>query len=280
MRNNLSLKYIMMVISLTCLNSLISAQTISKLELDREINTDGILISDQGIIFCTEGWNGSRVFRIENGTIEVFAQDLNGPIDILQDSEGNFYVSEWNGGKGDGRISRLSPSGQRSTLANVKPGPGPMAFNSEGDLYVTHNINNGSGYISVISPDGKIQVKTDPLFINPGGIVFDESGAMFVSNFNNGNIIRVVDGNTKVLATIPGHSFWKTGHLELIRNQIYVTALQENKIYQVDPVSGEIQVVIENVLNPNGLSYDSSAGFLYFTRAFKSASYISKLQIE
>ncbi|MDC6367545.1 MULTISPECIES: hypothetical protein [Flavobacteriaceae] len=275
---------------LICLISTsVIAQNISKLQLNEVISTDGLWMDTDQTIYATEGWNGDKVYKISpQGEVSVFASGLEGPIDILKGKDGSFYVSEWNAPQ----VSKIDQQGNLSKFADTKPGAGPMTMDEQGNIYVTHNVNDASGYISKITPKGKVSIHAEGKhLINPGGIDFDGKGNLYVSNFNDANIVKIgPDGSQKIIATIPGNQQWRTGHLKIINDTIYVTALMGHRIYTVS-LDGKIEVLAGTgqagnevgkaksikLINPNGLFYDKMTEQLYFTIAFNKAGFIQKI---
>ncbi|RDY57744.1 hypothetical protein [Flagellimonas nanhaiensis] len=267
------------------------AQEITKLQLDQIIFTDGIFVEKDGTIYATEGWDGDKIYEVNpNGKIKVFASGLKGPIDIAKGKDGFFYVSEWKGAQ----LSKIDPKGNVNHFATVKPGPGPMTQDALGNLYVTHNVNDGKGNISKITLDGQVEIfSEDDKLINPGGIDFDSNGNLYVSNFNNANIVKInPSGKSSILATVPGDKQWRTGHLKIIDDTIYITALMDHRIYRVS-LAGKVETLagtgeqgqgVGNALstklaNPNGLFFNEESNELYFTEAFAKTGFIQKIKL-
>ncbi len=227
----------------------------------------------------------------QDGKVGVFATGLKGPIDIVSGVDGNFYVSEWKGAS----ISSVSRLGKVTKYVDVRPGPGPMTTDKAGNIYVSHNTNDGSGYITKISSEGEATIySSDEKLVNPGGLDFDNSDNLYVANFNNANVVRISPGGqSSILATIPGDKRWRTGHLEIIDGVIYVSALMGHRIYRVE-MSGEIHPFVGTgieghekggfldsaISSPNGLAFDSSTRKLYFTSAFSAKNYIQRVPLK
>ncbi|MBK7008115.1 MAG: hypothetical protein IPH36_05575 [Saprospiraceae bacterium] len=141
------------------LSTIASIAQVSDFTLSSSIKTDGLFF-DNDTLYVAEGWSGSRVFKIlPDGEVTIFCTNLDGPIDVVRKSQGNFYVSEWN----SGRIAEITPMGIVSSYISVSPGPGPMALDKDDNIYVTHNINNGSGSITRIDTAGNAH----PFYLGP-----------------------------------------------------------------------------------------------------------------
>lgn len=278
-----------LLLALLVLSSFSFAQYVDEIVLDKTINTDGIFIESDSTIYSTEAWNGTRINKISpDGTVEVFATGLKGPIDILKGLDGNFYVSEWTGSS----VAKVTSAGEVSKFATIKPGPGPMTMDAEGNIYVTHNINNGSGFVSKIDVEGNVSIyASGSPIVNPGGIDIDDDGNLYVANFNDGRIVRVdTAGNKDVMATVPGNGTWKTGHLKYISGFIYISAIEDHRIYRMD-LNGNIEVFAgtgeagrvngslteSKFNNPNGLGKFENGSKLYVTSAFGPANYVQRI---
>jgi hypothetical protein len=246
---------------------------------------DGIYM-DNDTLYIAEGWDGSKIYKVEpNGSVSVFATGLNGPIDIIKRSTGYFYVSEWN----QSRISQISQVGVVSPYATVSSGPGPMALDSLENIYVTHNLGNGSGVVTKIDLGGVASIlASGSLLVNPGGITFDNEENLFVANFNNGNIIKIDSANTMSLfTTVPTSGTWKTGHLKYRDSCFYVSSLSGQKIFKISSlgivstyagtgIAGHYNSAasISQFSNPNGITFSNNDSKLFVAKAFGSANYI------
>jgi hypothetical protein len=97
---------------------------------------------------------GGRVWRLpRNGPRECLAEGLRAPVTGLVHHEGYFYLSE---GGNPGRISRLSPSGERTTLLDGLPGFGnyhtnTVAIGPDHKMYFGQGAHTNSGVIGTDS---------------------------------------------------------------------------------------------------------------------------------
>lgn len=272
------------------LSTIASIAQVSDFTLSSSIKTDGLFF-DNDTLYVAEGWSGSRVFKISpDGEVTIFCTNLDGPIDVVRKSQGNFYVSEWN----SGRIAEITPMGVVSSYVSVSPGPGPMALDKEDNIYVTHNINNGSGSITRIDTAGNAHpFYLGPPLNNPGGIDFDESGKLYVANFNNGNIIAISPtGQASLLATIPVSGTWKTAHIKYHAGLLYVNSLSGNRIFTVDTI-GQVSVFAGSGIgghlggpllearfsNPDGLCLSPDGKILWVAKGLASTSYFQKIDL-
>jgi len=97
---------------------------------------------------------GGRVWRLPaNGPRQCLADGLRAPVTGLVYHEGYFYLSE---GGNPGRISRLSPTGERTTLLDGLPGFGnyhtnTVAIGPDHKMYFGQGAHTNSGIIGTDS---------------------------------------------------------------------------------------------------------------------------------
>jgi glucose/arabinose dehydrogenase len=95
---------------------------------------------------------GGRVWRVApDGNHVLVARGLRSPVNGLTYHHGSFYVSE---GGHPGRISRLSTTGERTTVLDNLPGPGSyytnmVAFGPDGKLYFSQGAMTNSGIVGL-----------------------------------------------------------------------------------------------------------------------------------
>jgi glucose/arabinose dehydrogenase len=95
---------------------------------------------------------GGRIWRVvPDGNHVLMARGLRPPVNGLTYHQGNFYVSE---GGHPGRISRLNPAGERTTVLDNLPGPGSyytnmVAFGPDGKLYFSQGAMTNSGIVGL-----------------------------------------------------------------------------------------------------------------------------------
>jgi len=149
------------------------------------VNVDGSVINEYNLA-------GTQIGAIKGLT------DATG---IAFDRYGNLYIASINGGGvGDGYILKITPRGQRSIFASELTYPVGIAFNAEGDLFVTSG--NLVGTITKITPRG-----VESLFASnlnqPAWIAFDLAGNMFVADegaySENGDITEFTIGGDEVV---------------------------------------------------------------------------------
>lgn len=169
---------------------------------------------------------GTRVHKVTaEGQVSVFATGLQGASGNDFDSQGNLMQSNI----AAGTISRISPDGSVSTFATGLRGPVGINVVENDTLYVTNCTDHT---LDRIDPEGvrETWVSGAPLSC-PNGIARGDDGNVYVSNFNDGRVIRVTPtGDMSVLATLPGNN---NAHLLFGHGLLYVVARSANQLYTV-----------------------------------------------
>jgi sugar lactone lactonase YvrE len=194
--------------------------------------TGGMDVDGEGNIYVgdfgtsLDGPPGTVVFRISpDGEVETWARGLVGASGNAFDSDGNLYQSNI----GAGRISRITPDGTVSTFATgLDGGPVGIAVTAGDTLYV---VNCGRNRIHKIGPDGVGSVwVADPLLSCPNGITLADDGNLYVSNWNNGDVLRVTpEGTVSRHASIGSNN----GHILFGNGRLYLVARGSHRIYEV-----------------------------------------------
>jgi sugar lactone lactonase YvrE len=189
-----------------------------------------------------------------------------GPHGIAADSSGNVYVGDF----ANNLIRKIAPDGVVTSFAGSTAaggradgrgseasfnGPGGVAVDSSGNVYVTDGGNN---LIRKITPDGGVATLagsgsigrvdgrgSEASFYDPGGVGVDSFGNVYIADFNN-NLIRKIapDGLVTTLAGSgkAGHangrgtaaSFsWPDGVAVDSFGNIYVADLNNNLIRKI-----------------------------------------------
>lgn len=223
---------------------------------------------------------------------------LEGPTGVALGSDGSMYVSEFQGGRvrkvdASGRITTITGGG---TLINGETGPalfssimGPasLIFDKKGNLYIAEQLGNRvrrinkKGIISTIAGNGTQKptrdgVKaTDTAVNGPNGLVFDQQGNLYVSEFL-GNRIRKISPNGTITTIAGTGKIGSTGDGGLAieaqlsgptgltvdsNGNLYVGEIIGNRVRRID-TSGVISTVVENIVGPSALAFDRDGSLL------------------
>ena len=128
---------------------------------------------------------------------KVFAEGLRFPEGPVFDADGNLYVVEL----AAGRVTRFTPDGERSTLAEMGGSPNGLAFGADGNLYVCNGggrwaagactdheegPGDGPGLLQRLSVDGSFETivaEIDGVPLNsPNDICADADGNLWFTD--------------------------------------------------------------------------------------------------
>ena len=227
----------------------VRGQTVSTVEFSQPHTLDGLFVSRDGVLYGAGAWNSDELIRIgTDGTVEVVATGLRGPIHGVEDGEGRLWISNFT----DGSVSRIDPTrGSVETVATGLDGPAGMAIDAAGRVYVANWGGAGSGgtVIHRILPDGAMEEWVRGRGIHtPIGLAFDDAGVLYVSNALDGVIHRVDPdtGRIDILVEAPqsGSPRPSLGHMVHHDGHLYVSGNFRHVIYDVDIATGEISVLV------------------------------------
>jgi sugar lactone lactonase YvrE len=211
----------------------LSAQTVITLTQPLEASGD-IAINQQGEIFIGDFGEsyqvplGTNIYRIfSGGQVNLFFSGVGGAAGMDFDRQGNLYVSNFI--TSAGIVSRITPGGQIDPFAFFNDLPTGIVVDDSGNVFIA---NCGANLIQKFDPGGNLlQQINSNYFSCTHGLAFDDSGNLYATNWDNGNIIRIFsDGTSALLATLPGTG---NGHISYARGDLYVAARSENQIYRI-----------------------------------------------
>ena len=193
---------------------------------------------------CT--FRDGKLIKIKpNGTRQVFAEGLEGPIQVVTDKRNNLYVSVAGFGDVPGtKIYKFTPQGTKTVLA---------------DLFALGGI--------ALS-----------------GMTIDKDENLYVTNYVNGKIIKVTSqGAAKVFADlgtseIPYTPF--TSYLAYANDNVFATGLVANRIYKIS-MAGKASVIAGTGAaggtdgspstatfdSPNGIAVEPFGNVLYLSES-------------
>lgn len=223
-----------------------------------------------------EGVAGETAFLEVGSTCATGLHQVDNPV---FDREGNLYVT-YSGSRGQEvpvSIFRVSRSGRRESFVSGIVNPTSMAFDAEGNLYVSSRFE---GAVYRVRPDGTHTAVASDLGI-ACGLAFGRDGVLYVGD-RSGTLFSVQpDGTTANVATLP--SSVAAFHLAMGPDDaLYVTAPTLDPydyVYRVNPRDGRVDRIYAGFGRPQGLAFDSQ-GSLYVVEALAGWSGLYRLRSE
>jgi sugar lactone lactonase YvrE len=189
---------------------------------------DGLSVGPDGNIYVS---GGQRVLRMTpDGEVSVFATGLGSGNDSGFDSRGNLYVADYR----SSAVHKITPEGVMTTFASALDGPAGLWVDRDDNVLVTlygANFSGTGATVLSIAPDGTISTYASggPL-MDVVGIVGDERGQIYASNYSSGVIFNITGGNVSLLAGTGVGS----NQLCYSRGGIYVPSPVDDQIRRVD----------------------------------------------
>jgi DNA-binding beta-propeller fold protein YncE len=147
------------------------------------VNPSGMAFGPDGEMYISSRFDG-RVYRVTaDGTSSVFARDLGVATGIAFDPQGYLYV-----GDREGTVYRVNHQGVPTVFATLPPSVAAfhLAFDHQGNLYVTNPSMSGYDAIHRITPEGGLQAFVTDLG-RPQGLAFDPQGNLYVVAYYRGD---------------------------------------------------------------------------------------------
>lgn len=157
-------------------------------------------ITPEGVVTTFAG-STTKGYVNDTGTSALFDR----PSGIALDAAGNVYVADF----GNNAIRKITPAGVVTTYAgdqgsDLVGAPTALAIDKDGTLFIAdgngrvlsitaakvlHVLAGTSGTSGLVNGAGK-----NALFSNPQGVAVDASGNIYVSDYNNNQIRKIVMG--------------------------------------------------------------------------------------
>jgi len=234
---------------------------------------DAIAIDSNGDIYASN-FVGDAIFKFDsNGTATAFVSGLNTPNGIDFDSNGNLYVSDFSGTE----ILRYDSNGVLDNTISIPGNPSGMikAWDNDDMIYTRYTANT----INRITPGGDItEVSSDPALNGPVGLAYDNNGQLYVANYNNREVFKVLaNGDLEYIATVG--TVGNLGFIAFGHGMLWGTGINDHKIYLIDPTEiDEVSIYAGSALGgadgdisqatfnrPNGILFSDDENILYIT---------------
>ncbi|WP_299227604.1 SMP-30/gluconolactonase/LRE family protein [uncultured Psychroserpens sp.] len=258
-----------------CFVSLINAQDVTTF-FDGTPD-DAIVVDSNGNIYCSN-YVGDSVFKFTpEGVGTAFITGLITPNGLAINSNNELFVCD---GQGN-RIYKYDLDGNLITFYNHLGHPSGIIKSPNSDAMIfTEYLGNK---INMISSTGIVtEISSAPQLAGPVGIAFDENDNLYVGNYNNRTIYKVLpNGDLDFVALLPneGGTIPNLGFITYAQGRIWATIMGNNKIYMVNPngindfevfagssqggADGDISIATFNT--PNGITFNDAEDTMYVT---------------
>jgi sugar lactone lactonase YvrE len=229
---------------------------------------------------------GSTAIRVdelpgETAFIEIGAPLVTGVHHVdspAYDRHGNLYVT-FSGSRGQQApvaIFIVRPDGTREPFAGDVPNPTSLAFDRDGQLYVSSRFD---GSVYRVEADGKASLYATDLGV-ACGLAFGPDGFLYVGD-RSGSILRVEgEARARSFASVPPSV--AAFHLAFGPDDyLYVTAptLGTNDgVYRISP-GGDVAMWCPGFGRPQGLAFDA-AGHLFVVDALAGSSGLYRVRLD
>jgi len=161
------------------------------------MNATSIAFGRDGHMYVSSRLDGT-VYRVApSGAMSTYAEGMGVATGIAFDRVGNLYV-----GDRSGTVFKIAPDRQIFVFATLEPSVSAyhMAFNSQGDLFVTGPTTSSFDCVYRINPQGEVATFFRGLG-RPQGLAFDVDGNLYVAASLSGKrgIVRIAPNGQAAL---------------------------------------------------------------------------------
>ena len=247
------------------------------IEIRGTLSVTGIATDASGNLYATRYNDILKISTNGESSVFGFLDGHPGMIGVVVDTNGYVYASTmfWN------TIEKFGPDGTYlgafATNTMRMEQPGPMAFDSKGNLYVG---NTAGANVMRFSPSGESTVISGPELSWPSGLAFDPAGSLFVADEVNGTIEKYSSDGVYlgsiatnlpapmalVMQVIPEILPWSFRTINNNSNSVQMTwDAVVGQLYQIQYKTNFLQTDWSNLGTPvtatnNLMSYSSSVG--------------------
>lgn len=238
---------------------------------------DAIAIDSNGSIYASN-YVGDSVFKFTTaGAMTTFVSGLNTPNGLGFNSADELYICDGQGNT----IFKYDAAGVELNSYPVNGHPsGILKSHLDETMIFTRYVGNT---INTLAIDGTISVLSDDVQLNgPVGLAQDENGVLYVGNYNDRIIYRVLgNGDLEYVAQLPteGGALPNLGFITYAQGNLWGTVLGNHKIYKINPngiddfelFAGSVQgggdgtIADATFSAPNGIQFNDAQDVMYIT---------------
>lgn len=167
--------------------------------------SDGVSVAANGDIYVSGGAGGQQIVRVTpDGVTSVFATGLVSANGSDFDSNGNLYVADY----GSSSVRKISTTGVVSTFAAGLDGPGGVWVDQNDNVLVSlygAGMSGTGAKVLSIAPNGTVSTYAAGGGLQDVvGIVGDDNGQVYASNWASGALYKITGGTVTLLAQTGG----------------------------------------------------------------------------
>lgn len=205
----------------------------------------------------------AKVLKISpNGQVSDFIKPTTayGLQDLAIDKDGNLLVLFPYGSLyyGDGYLM-VSPNGTQTRINSNLAGQTAIDADQNGNVYITGSLLSNASALLKIDSAGVQTILMSNGISNPFGVVFDRVGNLFVANYGDGTVVKILPGG-KITSFVSG-LVRPQGMTIDAQDNLYVANSGENNVIKITP-EGTKSVYASNLPASYDLKFDST-GKLY-----------------
>lgn len=217
---------------------------------------DDIYFAEDGTMYWTAFFLGKVFSMTPDGEVTVLAEDLAGANALDMTEDGKLYVTQVFFGDALWEID--TTGGMNNTM--IAEGLGGLnGFEIGSDGYIYGPLWFKQQVVKVAPTTGEIVEVVADGFNTPCAVNFDSKGNLFALDTGTGEVykIDITTGDKEVVAVQAPH----LDNLAINSNdEIYITNMNTNGIYEVNAETGEVRTVIEDLLvYPQGIEVETTA---------------------
>jgi len=193
---------------------------------------DALVINSHGDIYGSNH-EGTGVFKYsKSGVLNIVANFDTHPNGMVIDENDNIYVTIPQGNQ----IYKITPDNEATLFSNI-PNPNGIIFQKDSDTLLVTSY--GLNQIRKVDQNGQytVWIESDDLD-GPLGLCYDNNDVLYVSNFNDGKVFKIIDNELEYFATVPGDyvgsEYYSIGYITFLNNYIYASGFGKNMIYRID----------------------------------------------